>query len=324
MDAPRKPVTRVLAYLEEPERSAMRYERLAEQYSGVEVSLASTPEEAYPALEDAEVLITIGNQLGDDAGAIYKQAKNLKWVQSSGTGVDNISGHPDLPEGVTVTRVHGLHGPQISEAAFAGMLAFARHIPDLVRNQDRATWAKPHSRVLCGATVGIFGLGAIANDLAPRCRAFGMRVVGITGTRREVPGFDRIFTTAELEEAVAQLDYLVVLTPHTEKTHHIINAKILAAMREDAVFVNLSRGGVVDEAALLGALNNKAIAGAALDVFEKEPLPEGNPFWSHPRVFVTPHAGGFHTGYPELAFSAVVENLARYLEGGVAALHNKV
>lgn len=324
MDAPFNHVTKVLAYFNEPERSTMRYERLAEQFANVEVSIASTLEEAGHAVEEAEVLITIGNQLGENAGKIYRRAQRLKWVQSFGTGVDNIRGHPDLPDSVAVTRVHGLHGPQMSEAAFAGMLAFARRIPELVRNQDRAKWLKPHSTMLFGKTVGIFGLGAIANDLAPRCRAFGMKVIGITGTRTRVPGFDRVFTTGELEKAVSELDYLVVLTPYTEKTHHIIDARIFAAMRGGAVLVNLSRGGVVDEDALLDALDKGEIAGAAVDVFERQPLPADSRFWSHPRVFVTPHAGGFHTGYPDLAYAAVSDNFARYLEGGVAALRNKV
>lgn len=324
MDAPLNHVIKVLAYCDEPERSTMRCERLADQFANVEVSVASSFEEAARALEEAEVLITIGHQLGSNAGKIYRRAQKLRWVQSFGSGVDNICGHPDLPDGVTVTRVHGLHGPQMSEAAFAGMLAFARHIPELVRNQDRAKWAKPNSTVLFGKTVGIFGLGAIANDLAPRCRAFGMKVIGITGTRTEVPGFDRVFNTGDLETAVAELDYFVVLTPYSGKTHHIVSKRILAAMRDTAVLVNLSRGGVVDEEALLDALDNELIAGAAVDVFEQQPLPAGSRFWSHPRVYVTPHTGGFHTGYPELAYAAVSDNIARYLEGGVAALRNKV
>ena len=151
-----------------------------------------------------------------------------------------------------------------------------------------------------------------------------MSVTGITGTRRDVAGFDRIFATAELTDAVRELDYLVVLTPYSEKTHHIVGAAVFGAMRPDAVLVNLSRGGVVDEDALLEALDNDLIAGAALDVFEKEPLPPESPFWSHPKVFVTPHAAGFHTGYPEQAYEVISANVARYLEGGTDALHNIV
>ena len=316
--------TKIVAYLKEPERSSMRFERLADDHAGVDVSVASSLDEAADALADANVLVTIGNHLGADAEKIYQKAGNLEWIQSFGTGVDNIKDHPALQNGVAVTNVHGVHGPQLSEAAFAAMLVFARHIADLVRNQDQAKWSKPHSTLLHGKTVGIFGLGAIANELAPRCKAFGMRVIGITGIRRDVPGFDVVYTTDELTDAVRELDYLVVLTPYSAATHHVVDADVFTAMGSDAVLINLSRGGVVDEAALIRALDSNEIAGAALDVFEQEPLPDDSPFWSHPNVFVTPHAAGFHTGYPEQAYAVVSENLALYLDGGIEALKNRV
>lgn len=315
---------RVLAYLKEPERSAMGYERLAERHPGVEVNVASSFEEAEPWLEQADMMVTIGNHLGVDAAAIYRRAKKLKWVQSFGTGVDNIKGHPDLPENVVVTNIHGIHGPQLSEAAFAAMLSFARHIPRVIANQAEARWEKLAATRLYGKTVGILGLGSIANDLAPRCKAFGMTVIGITGTQRAVPGFDRIFTTSELKAAVTALDYCVVLTPLTEATRHIVNADVFKAMRASSVLINLSRGGVVDEQALLDALDAGELAGASLDVFEKEPLPATSPFWSHPRVLVTPHAAGLHAGYPEQAFEIVSNNVSRFLKEGVTALKNTV
>lgn len=321
--ATRRTVTRIVAWLQEPERGSMRFERLAKEYPDVEVTIASTLAEAGPALEQADVLITIGNHLGAAAGVVYRSARNLKWVQSFGTGVDNIKDHPDLQPDVTVTKVHGVHGPQLSEAAFAAMLSFARHMPETLRNQRDARWLKLTATLLSGKTVAILGLGAIANDLAPRCKAFGMHVVGITGARREVPAFDRIYTTAEIGTAVADVDFLVVLTPHSPATHHLVNARVLSAMKPDAVLVNLARGGVVDEVDLLQALDENRIAGAALDVFEQEPLPPASPFWSHPKVIVTPHSAGFHAGYPEQAYAAVAANLERYLEGGVAALENR-
>ncbi len=318
------PVFSVLAYLKDPERGSMHFERLAQQHQGVKVAVASSLSEADDWLEQTDLLITIGSHLGEDASTIFRRAKKLQWVQSFGTGVDNIKGHPELPAGVVVTNVHGIHGHQVSEAAFAGMLSFARHLPEVIHNQDQSRWEKPQSTLLHGKSVGILGLGAIANELAPRCKAFGMRLTGITGTRRDVAGFERIFSTEDIEQAVSGLDYLVLLTPLTAATHHIINAKVLAAMRPNAVLVNLSRGGVVDEDALLNALDSGQIAGAALDVFEREPLPANSPFWNHPKVLVTSHAAGFHTGYPDQAFAVVSQNVTRFLEGGAAALMNKV
>ena len=317
-------MTIVLAYLKDPERSAMAFERLAHDYPGVTVHAASSLAEAGDAVPKAQVLITIGGHIGADAAAVYAAANQLCWVQSFGTGTDNIKGHPALDQGVAVTNVHGVHGPQLSEAAFAAMLGFARHVPQTLRNQDAAVWQKLPASLLHGKTAGIFGLGAIASDLAPRCKAFGMRVVGISAAARELPGFDAVYARSDLKRAVATLDYLILLTPYSPDTHHIIGADVFAAMKPGAVLINLARGGVVDEQALLAALDTGQIAGAALDVFASEPLDPQSPFWSHPKVSVTPHAAGFHTGYPGQAYAVVADNLGRFLRGGIAALRNRV
>lgn len=314
----------ILAYVLEPERSAMGFNRLATHFREVHVLEASSLVEAAPALADADILITIGGHMGQDAAALYAAMPKLKWAQSFGTGTDNIKGNPALGADVVVTNVHGLHGPQLSEAAFAAMLSFARHLPAAIHNQDEQRWQKVVPTLLAGKTVGIFGLGAIASALAPRCAAFGMTVVGISGTARAVAGFEMVYARADLLTAVAGLDYLILLTPHTPETHHIIGAAVLAAMKSSAYVINLARGGVVYEAALLAALDAGHIAGAALDVFETEPLPPSHPLWVHQKVIITPHCAGFHADYPEQAYAVVADNLSRYLQGGTAALINKV
>lgn len=314
--------TRILAYMKEPERSGLGFDKLATQFDRVEVNVASSPDEAAPYLERAHILISHGAHLDADAGRIFRAAKILEWVQSFGSAIDNIADHPDLPAGTVVTNVHGVHGPQLSEAAFAAMLSFARHLPETIRNQAIAVWRRPTPSTLFGKTVGVLGLGAIASDLAPRCKAFGMRVIGITKHQRDVPGFDALYTTAQLERIVGDLDYLVVLTPYTTSSHHLVDAKIISAMRPNAVLVNLAQGGVVDEAALLRALDDGVIRGAALDVFETEPLPNTSRLWSHPRVLVTPHIAGFYDGYSQQAYAIVAKNLDAYLRGGAAALPN--
>ena len=313
----------ILAYVKEPERSGMNFARLARDFDNLEVTEASSFAEAEPCLDKAEVLITIGNHIGEDANRIYRQASQLKWAQSFGTGVDNIKDHPALNQDAIVTNVHGIHGPQLSEAAFAAMLSFARQLPKTINNQAQSRWEKFSADLLFGRRIGILGLGAIACELAPRCKAFGMQVIGISGSKREIADFDEVYSTEEITQAVADLDYLVVLTPLSERTKGIINAEVFNALPARAVLVNLARGGVVNENDLLNALQAGGIKGAAMDVFEQEPLPADSPFWTQPNVLITPHSAGFHSGYGEQAYQAIANNIQQYIEGGAAAL-NKV
>jgi phosphoglycerate dehydrogenase-like enzyme len=193
-----------------------------------------------------------------------------------------------------------------------------------VRNQDARHWGRWPARLLNGKTVGIFGIGVIAAALAPKCKAFGMQVVGISSAPRTVPGFDRMYARDDLVEAVAALDYFVLLTPLTAETRGIIGAQVLSAMKPSAYLVNLARGGVVDEAALLDALQRNAIAGAALDVFLQEPLPAEHPFWSCKNALITTHQGGFCDVYPDLALPTVETNMRCFLAGDFAGMINVV
>jgi phosphoglycerate dehydrogenase-like enzyme len=160
--------------------------------------------------------------------------------------------------------------------------------------------------------------------LAPKLKALGMTVTGISSAPRPVAGFDRMVSRDQLSEAVAALDYFVLLTPLTRETRGIVDARVLAAMKPTAYLVNFARGGVADEAALLDVLRRKAIAGAALDVFVEEPLPTEHPFWSLDNVIVTPHQGGFCDVYPDLALPTVTTNMRRFLNGNTANMINVV
>lgn len=316
-------MTRLLAILAEPERSAMAFERLAARFPGVQVKTGGAAV-AIDYAAETEILVTIGPALGRAAAEVFGAAANLRWIQSIGSGTDNLLGHPSLAPDVAVTNVRGVHGDQMSEAAIAAMLALARDLPRVVGQQRVALWERFAPRLLAGATVGILGLGAIAAALAPRLRALGMTVVGIGSAPRPIAGFDRVEPRGALAEVAAGLDHLVVLTPYSAETHHLVDAAVLAAIKPGAFLINLARGGVVDEAALLVALDGGRLGGAALDVFAQEPLGAESPWWRHPRVLVTPHLGGFHAGYGEQVYEAVADNLRRYLAGGVAALVNRV
>jgi phosphoglycerate dehydrogenase-like enzyme len=204
------------------------------------------------------------------------------------------------------------------------MLALARDLPRALRSQRERKWVRFPATLLRGKTVGLFGIGAIAEELAPRCKAMGMTVVGITSAKRQVAGFDRVFGRDELVAAVRDLDYLVLLTPYTPETRHIVNSGVFAAMKPGSYIVNLARGGVVDEAALIQALEQGKLAGAALDVFAKEPLPDDHPVWGMDNVIITTHQGGFFDGYPDYALPVVENNLRKFLAGDLKNMVNIV
>jgi D-2-hydroxyacid dehydrogenase (NADP+) len=275
-------------------------------------------------LATADVLITFGPHLRDRAEHVLREAKQLKWIQALGTGVDNIVDRANLRNDIVLTNIHGIHGAAISEAALMAMLNLSRHTALYLRNQEHHAWRRWPCRLIDGKTVGIFGIGAIAQVLAPRCKAMGMRVVGISSVKRPVSGFDEVFARDELKIAVASLDHFVVLTPYTPETHHIINADILSAMKPTSTLINLARGGVIDEAALVNALQSNTIAGAALDVFSKEPLPSDHPLWSLPNVMITPHVGGFYDGYVREALKVINANMRLFLAGDTANMVNVV
>ena len=304
-----------------PETTAQYCSRLRAAFPGLTVNLADHHSRVGPYIRTADILITFAPMLTD---AVLQQAENLKWVQALGTGVDNLIDLPSLRRDVIVTNIHGIHGAPMSEAALMAMLALSRNVPRAVRNQSGKVWERWPAALLDGKTVGILGMGAIAEALAPKCRALGLTVVGISSVKRTVAGFDRVYGRDELVSAVSDLDFLVVLTPYSPATHNLVDNTILAAMKPSSYLINLARGGVVDERALIGVLEHGRIAGAALDVFSQEPLPQDHPFWSMKNVLVTPHLGGFYDGYADRALPVVEENIRRFLAGDTANLINLV
>jgi phosphoglycerate dehydrogenase-like enzyme len=318
-------MTSVLILLTLPsEVRAQYYDDIRANFPTLRVDMVDRVGKADPFLPATDVLITFGPHLEDQADHVLQRASRLKWIQALGTGVDNIVDRPTLRDDVILTNIHGIHGPAMSEAALMAMLALARDLPRLLRQQQSGTWERRPGRLLDGKTVGIFGVGAIAAALAPRCKALGMTVVGISSARRDVAGFDRMYGRDELATAVRDLDYFILLTPYSPATHHIVDARVLAAMKPTSYLINLARGGVVDEDALVDVLRGRRIAGAALDVFAKEPLTEDSPFWTMDNVLVTPHVGGFNDEYARQALAVVNENMRRFLAGDTADMINIV
>jgi D-2-hydroxyacid dehydrogenase (NADP+) len=307
-----------------PEVRAQNYESIRTNFPALAVTMIDHVDKADPYLAGTDILITFGPHLEDRADHVLRQASRLKWIQALGTGVDNIVDRPALRPDVILTNIRGIHGAAMSEAALMAMLALTRDLPRLVRQQNNRIWERRPGRLLESKSVGIFGIGAIAQALAPRCRAMGMRIIGISSAKRDVEGFDRMFGREELLSAVHDLDYLVLLTPYSPATHHIVDARVLAAMKPSSYLINLARGGVVDEESLITALQERRIAGAALDVFAKEPLAQNSPFWTMDNVLVTPHVGGFNDEYARQALEVVNENIRRFLAGDTANMINVV
>ena len=310
----------ILLTLPEPVRNQYR-DRLQARFPELSINLVDHHSKVGPHIAGADALLTFAPMLSTE---VLQQASRLKWVQALGTGVDNLTDQAALREDVIVTNIRGIHGAPVSEAAIGAMLALARDLPRAVRCQDERQWRRFPAQLLHKKTVGIFGIGIIAEALAPKCKAFGMRVVGVSSAPREIAGFDSMHARDELLRVVGDFDFFVLLTPLTAATRNTINAKVFAAMKPSSFLINLARGGVVDEPALIEALKTGRIGGAALDVFNQEPLPAEHPFWSMQNVIVTTHQGGFCDVYVDYALPTVEANMRCFLSGDIGGMINVV
>jgi len=250
----------------------------------------------------------------------FAAARALRWVHSPAAGVGGML-FPGMKEStVLLTNSRGMSAAAVAEHALMLMLASARRLPEAILAQAGRRWICNDLAglpTLRGLTVAIVGLGAIGRELARMTAGLGMTVIG---TRRETGeplpgGVSEAVGPDDLRLVLPRADFVVLAAPLTAVTRGLIGAAELRLMKPTARLVNVGRGRLVDESALIGALGRREIAGAALDVFEHEPLAEASPLWSLPNVIVTPHAGGFRADYWEAAVGLFAENLDRYLKG---------
>jgi D-2-hydroxyacid dehydrogenase (NADP+) len=295
--------------------------RLAPKFPSVEFLAAPEPGAVGDEAAGVEGMLAYGHHFSE---AIVARARRLKWIQSLTTGTDAILRLKSLKPGTIVTSTAGMHAPQMSEMAFLHMLVLARNYPRMLDNQRSATWERWPQPLLYRKTIVILGVGAIALGLAKRCKAFEMAVIGVSSTPRALPDFDRMLPRSGLEQAAALADFLVALVPLSPGTRHIVNAKVFAAMKPGAYFINLARGGICDEDALLQALAEKRIAGAGLDVFQADPLPPDHPLWKAKGVIITPRLGGISDVYQEQFIPYLEANLKCYAEDRWADMLNVV
>jgi phosphoglycerate dehydrogenase-like enzyme len=275
----------------------------------------------------AEVLYGLPGDSPEGLARAVRCAPGLRWVQATSAGAGEQVGAAGLSreelERVTVTSAAGVHAGPLAEWALLGLLAFAKDLPRLLDDQHAHRWGHYPVGELSGRTLLIVGLGQIGEEVARLAAAFGMRVIGVnrsgTADSRDV---HEIHRTAELNQCLPEADAIVISAPLTDETRGLIDAAAIARCKPGTILVNVGRGGVVDEAAMIEALRSGRLAGAALEVFAREPLPADSPLWDLPNVLVSPHTAGLSVREDERIVSLFVENLGRYLRG--QPLRNRV
>jgi phosphoglycerate dehydrogenase-like enzyme len=275
----------------------------------------------------AEVLYGIPGDSPEGLARAVRRGERLRWVQATSAGAGEQVSEAGLSreelERVIVTSAAGVHAGPLAEFALLGLLAFTKDLPRLQADQRAHRWGHYPVAELSGRTLLIVGLGQIGEEVARLATAFGMRVIGINRSGvADSPHVDEVHRAATLNDYLPEADAIVISAPLTEETRGLIDAAAIDRCKPGAVLVNVGRGGVVDEPALIEALRSGPLAGAALEVFAAEPLPADSPLWDLPNVLVSPHTAGLSMREDERIVSLFVENLGRYLRG--EPLRNRV
>ena len=265
---------------------------------------------------EAEVMLDVDRATERD---LARQAPRLRWIQLSSSGVVHIveqMGLGDRP--IVVTNAAGMHALPLAEFVLFAMLYFAKRMPRVLADQRRHHWERFALDTLPGKTLGIVGLGHVGGPIARLARSAGLRVVAVrrtAGAASEPPDADAVYPPAGLRTLLGESDYVVLIVPLTPETAGLLGKAELAAMKPGAVLINIGRGQLVDEAALIESLRSGHLGGAALDVFATEPLPNASPLWDLPNVLVTPHSMSTALDENEWLVDLFSDNLRRYLAG---------
>ncbi len=311
--------------------SAAELERIAAVSPQIQVEAELLTDGKWPEdrLIKADVLYTT-DRLPD-----AEQAPNLRWVHSHWAGVERIVSGPLWESDVIITNASGIHAPNMGQYTLAQILAWANRVPAWIRQQETGQWPTRRreaftSQELRGQTVGIMGYGSIGREIARLASAFGMEILVTKRDARHIKdtGFTlpdtgdiegdlptRIYPTEATKSMLGECDYVVITLPLTERTHHMFDEAMFRAMKPSCFVVNVGRGSVVKEDDLIRALQRGWIAGAGLDVFEVEPLPEDSALWGMDNVIISPHISGFTHAYDDRAVDLFIANLERYLAG---------
>jgi phosphoglycerate dehydrogenase-like enzyme len=299
--------------------------------SRVDEAQLATLRAAFPAVTFA-VAPDLESQLRElpDADAVISWparealpvAKRLRWVHCTSAGIERIRQLPELMEmdEVVLTNGRGAHAPTIADHTFAFILAFTRHLPAILEDKAARRWDRPGrsqaARELGGSVLGILGLGKIGSEIAKRGVGFGMEILAVDASpQAQAPGVAEVWPLTRLDDLLRRSDYLAVAVPITAETRGLIGARELDLMKPDAYLCVMSRGGIVDQDALVDALANGRLAGAGLDATEPEPLPPEHRLWGLPNVIISPHCSGASQATVERGRQILRENLRRFVAG---------
>ena len=285
----------------------------------LDIAPAGDTEGFISALDGAQVAVLPGlpRFYGPEVGSKIASSPDMAWVHLISAGYDGVAA-AGWPPGVRFTHPGGALSGAVAEHAFALLAALSRQLDKAARGQTRQVWGKPYAQqatTLSGATLVVVGFGSIGRRVARLASGYDMTVIGVSRSGRPVDGYE-VHPASDLHEVLPRADAVICALPYAEETRHMLDAQAFARFKPGAYFVNVGRGGVVDQAALIAALQSGALAGAGLDVTDPEPLPEGDPLWTAPNVLITPHyaAAGDREAAARIA-EGLVENIRRFRAG---------
>lgn len=281
----------------------------------VDLRFAATAEEVAPAIGGADVVFA-WRAHRDLLRPAWGGATSLRWIQTASAGVDALLFPALVESDVVVTNARGIFDAAIAEWVVGMLVVFAKNVLGVLERQRRHEWRHELTEPLAGKRLLVVGVGGIGHAVARVTTALGMQVRGVGRTTRAGDElFGVVLGADELPDGLGWADYVVNVLPGTAGTRHAFDAGAFGAMRPGARFLNVGRGSTVDEGALIEALRCGRLSGAALDVFEQEPLPGDSPLWDLPNVVVFPHMSGDYAGWRESVVELFLENLGRYLRG---------
>jgi phosphoglycerate dehydrogenase-like enzyme len=291
-------------------------ERLRREFPALEIVHRDSYADIESQVHDAEVLFTLSLRPEQ-----FRHARKLRWIHSPAAAVHQFLFPELVSSEVVVTNARDVHGPVVAEHVIAVILALAKRLPQATRYQQQHEWGqesmwcqRPRPREIAGATLGLVGLGSIGSAVAKHASALGMHVIAVREhPEKKTPGVEKVLASSRLDSLLQQADYVVLCPPLTPQTRGLIGAAQLAQMKPDACLINVGRGPLIDDAALLAALKQHKIGGAALDVFVEEPLPSDSPFWNLENLLITPHTAGMTEKLWERQYDLFAGNLRHYL-----------